>query len=286
MPRAASSVLKATLIAMKHRHGEVDANLAHHRRWFDRAVADGAKFVGFPEFSLTGWVEDARLALPLESPAIREMASWTRKAKVWMATGLVERNGRTLHNTIAVFGPGGLIGHMRKINLIAREARVYQPGREFPVFNIAGCRMGVMTCADCSYPELFQLLSLQGAEVIFAPHANTLGVYGNNALGWRRWRMESWPQRAKDSCIAIMGINNAGLLEKPTAGDEANNFCSGGMALDWTGKPIAHAPVRGKRECMLNVEIDLAGLRAARKERYIPVGYTRGIIYPQLTNLS
>ena len=30
------------------------------------------------------------------------------------------------------------------------------------------------------------------AEVIFAPHANSLGKYGGNPAGWVRWRLERW----------------------------------------------------------------------------------------------
>ncbi len=252
---------------MKHVDGDVRANLERHEYWLTKAVETGAHFVGFPEFSMTGWVKDPAEALRLDSEPVRQVGRWAKRYGIYLATGLVERRGRRRHNTCVIFGPRGCVGAMRKVNPIAKELEHYTPGREFPVFNVAGCRMGVATCADASRYEMFHVLSLRGAEVIFAPHANSLGAYGNSATGWSRWRMERWPVFTRDACVAVLGVNCAGSFSPRRRGDEPTKYCGGGMVMDWTGRALARAPVRTKRECVLPVELDLSALRKARADR-------------------
>ena len=258
--------MTVALISMKHRLGDPDFNLERHRYWVERAMEKQPDFIGFPEFSLTGWVEDAGQALPLSSKYVKEVESLARRHRVTIATGLVEKRAGRLFNACVIEGPQERAGVMRKINLIARESRFYQSGREFPVFETAGCRLGVATCADASYFEMIHLLALRGAEIIFAPHANSLNRYGNNPAGWIRWRMEEWPAYARRACVAIAGMSCSGLFEKPVPAEEETKYCGGAMVMDWKGKPIVRAGGSVKKERMLFAEIDLQALRKARKE--------------------
>ena len=56
--------MTVALVSMKHRLGDPDFNLERHRYWVERAMERKPDFIGFPEFSLTGWVEDAGQTLP------------------------------------------------------------------------------------------------------------------------------------------------------------------------------------------------------------------------------
>ena len=35
--------------------GDIQANIANHKQWIERAVVDGAELIIFPELSLTGY---------------------------------------------------------------------------------------------------------------------------------------------------------------------------------------------------------------------------------------
>jgi len=257
--------MRVALASMKHIPGQVDFNLEQHRKWLDRCLEREPDFVGFPEFSLTGWVYDPKQMLTLDSAPVKEVERWARRSRVFLATSFVEKRGGRFYNATVIAGPRGRVGVMRKVNLVSSEAKHYAPGREFPVFDVGGCRMGVTTCADASYIEMMRILSFRGAEVIFAPHANTLGKYGNCRDGWIRWRMENWPFFARACCVCIAGVSCCGLLEKSVAGEEELKYCGGAMAMDWTGKPLAKAGGRAKTETMIWADLDLAGLRKARE---------------------
>ena len=279
MPRR-TDVLRAALVSMKHVTGDVEANLDRHLHWLEKAAAEGARFVGFPEFSLTGWVEAPEQAIALSHPSLAALERWAKARRIHVATCIVERLGRRRHNTTVFFGPRGRVGVMRKINLVRSELRHYTPGREFAVLDVAGCRMAVATCADATYYEMFHVPSLLGAEVIFAPAANSLNHYGNNPAGWRRWRMERWPRFCIDACVDVLGVTCAGLYSPARKDDEPTKFCSGGMAVDYRGQVVAQAPARTKRECMYTVELDLKALRQARSaSRSV---FQKSIIYPHL----
>jgi len=257
--------LRVALVSMKHILGDVDFNLKHHRMWFERCLKHKPDFIGFPEFSLTGWVEKKEQALGLNSAPVKEIESWAKKRRVCVATCLVEKRGGRLYNACVIAGPKGRIGVMRKINLVSSEARHYEAGREFPVFDVAGCKMGVNTCADATRYEMMRVLSFRGAEVIFAPHANSLKPYGNSRAGWVKWRMETWPFFARHSRVAIAGCSCAGLFGKPREGEEETKYCGGAMVMDWEGKPVKRAGGKTKRETLIVADIDLADLREARK---------------------
>ena len=257
-PRAKGLKLKA----------DIEANLERHRYWLAKALEQEPDFVGFPEFALTGWVFHPSYCLSLNSPVVREIESMARRHHIYLATGLVERRGGRLQNTCLIAGPRGRVGVMHKINLIGLGNRYYTPGREFPVFDVAGCRMGVATCADASPYAMIHILSLRGAEVIFAPHANSLGAYGNNRNGWLRWRRGNWPTVARDSRVYIAGMSGAGLFDRPRAGEEEYKYCGGGAVVDWEGKFQAKLGGQTKREGLLVADLDLAGLRAERAKGF------------------
>ena len=273
-------MLRVCAVSMKHLSGDVAFNLERHAFWLERALKQGARFIGFPEFSLTGWVNEREKALTLTSPPVREIENWARRHRVFIAACLVEKRGVRLHNTCLIAGPRGRVGVMRKINLVRAESAHYTPGREFPVFDVAGCRMGVTTCADATRYEMMSILSLRGAEVIFAPHANTLGVYGNHAAGWLKWRLERWPLFARDAGVYIVGCNNAGLFERKTPGEEPTKYCGGGAVFNFEGEVVVKAPVgKTKKECMIVADLDLDALREARKKSHMLAEFRPAIVY-------
>ena len=272
--------LRVALISLKHREGDVAFNLGRHAMWVERAAEAGARFVGFPEFALTGWVKDRQAALSLKSISLIQIELWARKYRICVATCFVERRGAHLHNTCLIVGPKGRIGVMRKVNLVSGESADYTPGREFPVFEVAGCAMGVTTCADATRFEMMNLLSLRGAEVIFAPHANVLGRYGNHAAGWLKWRAERWPLFARDACVYILGCNNAGRFETREPAEAPTKYCGGAAVFDFKGNLVARDNVgKTKRECMVVADVDIGAVRKARKTSEMLREFHPSIVY-------
>ena len=91
---------------------------------------------------------------------------------------LYEREGHLIYNAAVLLGPDGhMIGKYRKVCLPPGEAaRGIAPGKDYPVFDTAFGKVGMMVCYDGFFPEVARQLTNRGAEVIAWP------VWGCNPL--------------------------------------------------------------------------------------------------------
>lgn len=79
-------------------------------------------------------------------------------------------------NTLVVLRDGEVIAHYHKLHLYdafaMQESRRVDPGQQIPpVIEVAGLRVGLMTCYDLRFPELALSLALNGAELLVLPTA-------------------------------------------------------------------------------------------------------------------
>lgn len=112
-------------------------------------------------------------AEPIPGPASNYFAEQARVHRLHLVAGLVEREGHLIYNTAALLGPDGtLIGKYRKVTLPYTEVDAgIAPGSEFPVFDTAIGRIGLMICYDGFFPEPARQLAAKGAEIIAFPVA-------------------------------------------------------------------------------------------------------------------
>ena len=163
------------------------ANLERHRAFIERAAAQGAEFVGFPELSMNGYrfSKDVQW-LALDGPEVAALAEAARAKKVYVSAGLAERDaeGKTW-NTQIVLGPDGkLLGRQRKVWLTAEKGHV-EAGADRSIIEVKGLKMGISICADGSdYGNLKRLVDA-GAQLIYGPHCNSTG---STTAGWYRFR--------------------------------------------------------------------------------------------------
>ena len=111
---------------------------------------------------------------PQFAPLIAEAAA----QKADLVVGLIEQDGPTIYNIAALIGPDGkLTGKYRKVCLPRGEIEAgLTPGTDYPVFNTALGKIGMMVCYDGFFPEVARELGNNGAEIIAWP------VWGCNPL--------------------------------------------------------------------------------------------------------
>ena len=111
------------------------------------------------------------VAEPVPGPSTDYLAKLAGKYKLHIVTTLHERVGHLIHNTAVLLSPEGkLLGKYRKVCLARGEYRKgIAPGREFPVFDTAIGRIGMMICFDVHMPEVARGLAANGAEIIALP---------------------------------------------------------------------------------------------------------------------
>ncbi|MCF3129152.1 carbon-nitrogen family hydrolase [Streptomyces olivochromogenes] len=217
----------------------------------------GADLVVLPELWTTGafaYEEFGREAEPLEGPTHEAMAKAASDAGVWLHAGSIpERDpDGPLYNTSLVFSPSGdLVAAYRKIHRFGfdkGEAVLMGAGQDLVTVRLPATALGVATCYDLRFPELFRALVDAGAETLVIP------------AGWPERRRAHWTLLAQARAVE----NQAFVLACGTAGTHAGVPQAGhSIVVDPWGEVLAEA---GPDEEVLTVDFDPSRVAATREQ--------------------
>ncbi|EGX57667.1 hydrolase [Streptomyces zinciresistens K42] len=218
----------------------------------------GADLVVLPELWTTGafaYEEFGGGAEPLDGPTHDVMAKAARDAGVWLHAGSIpERDpDGPLYNTSLVFSPSGdLAAVYRKIHRFGfdrGEAVLMGAGEDLVTVRLPDTRLGLATCYDLRFPELFRGLVDAGAETLVVP------------AGWPERRRAHWTLLAQARAVE----NQAFVLACGTAGSHAGVPQAGhSIVVDPWGEVLAQA---GPGEEVLTVDFD-PGRVAVTRDRF------------------
>lgn len=142
-----------------------------------KAAAQGAALVSFNECSISGYTflenlsreELAALAEEVPGgPSTERLVEIARSLNIAVGAGLVEREGDRLYNCYLVVNPSGFVAKHRKIHAFISEYLTC--GDRYTVFDLLGCRFGILTCYDNNLPENVRITAMMGAEILLMPH--------------------------------------------------------------------------------------------------------------------
>lgn len=144
------------------------------------AARQGADLVVLPE-TLTVFgrgLAYAEVAESIPGPSTEYFGGLAKAHGLHLVAGLVEREERLIYNVAVLLGPdGALLGKYRKVSLPRTEIEAgISPGNEYPVFDTALGKIGMMICYDGFFPEVARQLGNKGAEIIAFP------VWGCNPM--------------------------------------------------------------------------------------------------------
>ncbi|WP_053670253.1 carbon-nitrogen family hydrolase [Streptomyces sp. NRRL B-1140] len=217
----------------------------------------GADLVVLPELWTTGafaYEEFGREAEPLEGPTYEAMAKAASDAGVWLHAGSIpERDpDGPLYNTSLVFSPSGdLAAAYRKIHRFGfdkGEAVLMGAGSELVTVRLPATTLGLSTCYDLRFPELYRGLVDAGAETLVV------------SAGWPERRRSHWTLLAQARAVE----NQTFLLACATAGTHAGVPQAGhSIVVDPWGEVLAQA---GAGEEVLAVEFDPGKVATTREQ--------------------
>jgi len=112
-----------------------------------------------------------QIAETIPGPATEYFGQLARQHRLHVVLSLYERAAHLIYNTAVLLGPEGkLIGKYRKVSLPPGEAaKGIAPGKDYPVFDTAFGKVGMMVCYDGFFPEVARELTKNGAEIIAWP---------------------------------------------------------------------------------------------------------------------
>jgi predicted amidohydrolase len=196
---------------------DLDRNLESAGPLVARAASQGARFVALPElFNLLGSAETMLAGgEELDGPTLGWASALAREHEIWLLAGSIsERAGDTgrNYNTSCLFSPDGdRVAAYRKIHLFDndvtgaafRESATVVAGDQMVTTDVDGTVVGMSTCYDLRFPELFRYLTLEGAELIVLPSAFTA------ATGRAHWEILV-RARAIENQLFVLAPNQVG----------------------------------------------------------------------------
>jgi deaminated glutathione amidase len=240
-------------------------NLQLVRDYAGRVADAGARLVVFPEATMCRFgVPLAPIAEPIDGPWADGVRRIAADANITVIVGMFSPadDGRVF-NTLLAAGPAGsgINAHYDKIHLYDAfgftESHTVAPGREPVVITVDGVGVGLTTCYDLRFPELFTTLARRGAQLIT--------VSASWASG--RGKLEQWTllarARALDSTsyVAAAGQADPGKTLAGTSGS-APTGVGGSLVVSPFGNVVASA---GADPQLLVTDIALDRVTEARE---------------------
>lgn len=174
--------IRIAAVQFEHKNGDKAHNLSRIRDLTRQAVEQGAEVVSFHECSISAYsfvqpfskeeLLDLSEAIP-DGLSTRALVEVAREFQVPILAGLFERAKDSegieqVYNTYVCVDQNGLVAKYRKMHAFVNPH--LQSGRDYIVFDLLGCRCGILICYDNNLIENVRITALQGAEIIFMPH--------------------------------------------------------------------------------------------------------------------
>jgi predicted amidohydrolase len=208
----------------------------------------GSDLVVLPElwpqgaWAYDGWAAEAE---PLDGPVVAAMRAAAAEHRLTLHAGsLVERDGDRLYNTSVLIGPDGSpAARYRKIHRFGfteGEGRYMAAGEDVVTWRHepSGLTLGLATCYDLRFPELFRRLTEAGAQLFVV------------ASSWPAKRLPHWQLFTRARAVE----NLAYLVAADACGEHAGVMQAGhSVAVDPWGEVLAEA---GEAPAVLHVDVD------------------------------
>jgi len=201
-------------------------------------------------FSFDRYAPDAEMLSGETAVAMSEAAR--RKGAYLLAGSLVEADGEHLYNTSLFFDRNGeLLATYRKIHLFgygSAETRILTPGSQVVTAKTEFGTVGISTCYDLRFPELYRAQVEQGAEFLLVVSA------------WPYPRLHHWiplnQVRAIENQAYLISCNCAGI-------NQGKQYLGHSMVVDPWGATVAAG---NERPAVITATVDPGLVRSCRAE--------------------
>lgn len=194
--------------------GRIQRNLDAMVKWVKAAKRQNAAIVCFPEMNITGYTSRRDIvdfAEPVPGPISETLQQLADGEDIVILAGLAEAGIRNrVYASHLVIKPRCTAGVYRKLHIAPPEQNVFTPGNQAPLFETKHVKFGIQLCYDVHFPELSTRMALDGADLIFVPHASPRGTPGEKFTSW----MRHLTARAFDNGIFIVANNQTGPNRK------------------------------------------------------------------------
>lgn len=203
---------KIAVVQMDSRNDK-GANLKYACQCIDEAAANGAKLISFPEImNLSGENVGGRRPVmrPFRATPTEILMAKAKEHKMYIHSGsfckVVEGENRAYNTSVIINPEGAIIGEYHKLHpfditmpdgSVNKESDRIRPGNEIVVTDTALGKLGMSICYDIRFPELYRIMTLEGAQVIFTPASFTMST------GKEHWECILRTRAIENACYIV-----------------------------------------------------------------------------------
>jgi NAD+ synthase (glutamine-hydrolysing) len=263
--RGNSTRFCVALAQLRPRLGDVAHNLQTHLAWIERASAQHADLIVFPELSLTGYflrdlVPQTAIHASADDPVFAQLLQ--ASLDIDIAVGFACEDVRHQFTIAAAYLSGGELLHLHhKVYLptyrLFDDARFFGAGTHLRAFDTRLGRMGFLICEDAWHLSSGFVLWQDGAEIFLHIASNPgYGVRADLSTLANSDDLQLINRAyAEMLTVHVVHVNRVGI-------EDGITFFGGSSVTKPDGKVLVHAPLLEESLCMATVE--RAALRKAR----------------------
>jgi len=247
---------KIALAQFSFPEGKPEDNYLTAENAVKTASQQGADVLLLPELWASGYDLEhcSKYASPLDQGWFEQMALLAERNQIAVGGSLIEEDQGKYFNTFLIVDKNGQrLGAYRKIHLFGflKEERYFKAGSHLVLVDSPWGKVGLATCYDLRFPEIFRTYAVNGAEAIFL------------VSEWPRKRIAHWDillqARAVENQCFIAAVNKVGISKGAALGGSS-------AVID----PLGNCLVRGtEKPAVLTAEIELDQARKTRE--WMPV---------------
>ncbi len=207
-----------------------EKNLNRILGYIECAAKRGSDLIVFPEMALTSYDDmpntpreekmQTLLAEPLPGPSSDQIARLSQQYGIYILLGMPERStesAKTVYNSLAAFGPTGLVGAYRKMHLPNPEPNWATRGDTPMLLDTPWGPIGLTICYDIyCFPEMLRYYTAKGARLII--NSTALGKCHGSQLG-------------SSSLESNALINGVFIATANLGGPDKSNYFWGGSSI-------------------------------------------------------
>lgn len=199
--------MRVALVSLNQVWENKGENLQACRHFVQRAKAQGAELVIFPEMTLTAFsmsisntAEDSGSSATVES-----FKGLAREFQIAILFGVVYVDGnKATNNAVLIDSSGAVKASYRKIHpfAFAGEDKAFNGGIEIISVQFGDMKIGLTICYDLRFPEIYSALGNQCDLIV-------------NIANWPARRVNHWntllKARAIENQVFMVGVNRTGV---------------------------------------------------------------------------
>lgn len=244
----AKSIQMAVVEDDRHKALEMAVDNIRRCKGADLVILPELWNIGFMSFD--HYVADAE---EVDGPTLTTLRQAAKETQVYLHIGsFVEKEGNAFYNSSYLVSPEGeILANYRKIHLFghnSQETQLLTPGDNVVVVDTPLGKIGMATCFDLRFPELFRSMSDKGVELILVCSA------------WPYPRLEDWLMlnrvRAFENQCFLISANSVGF-------NRGAQFVGHSMIVNPWGIILSSG---GDDEVIISSEVDMTEVKAAREK--------------------